>query len=192
MRVTHYVSLAMVLVSCSERVAPDLDDAESGTTRSDTTTTTSGTSAANSDSSEAESAVNDASVTGSEASDDASAVAYPDCRPALQQKPSDCVSGPFGQPNAELWSSFACGMCLCAEACQEDHDCIDPGAVAQPRCALSPGGEVSACYLVCEQDVDCPPDMLCLPRWEDDFRVCWWPLLQPQCCEDGGPTTYCP
>lgn len=181
MRVTRMLALgAMLGFGCTERSpsvggSSETSDAASSSESTQTSSTDPSTSAEASD-----------AGMSSEAGDPV--LPYPDCRQSFDlDLPFGC-SEVFGHPTFEVYSDFACAACLCAEGCATDGECFDPGAAASPRCLISPNGETLACYLVCERDDDCPPEMVCIPRYRGDERACHWPWLKPECCEEaGGP-----
>jgi hypothetical protein len=112
---------------------------------------------------------------------------YPDCRDAFTVIGEQCEeSGAFGGGPAEAWSDFACEVCLCAEPCDSDDDCFDPGAVARPRCLTRLESGNTACFLECESDGECPPEMVCTQRTGGPEQACYWAWLKPLCCSEGG------
>lgn len=182
MRLTMTLAIgAMLAAGCTER-SPSSDDASetSGVEPSSASTPTSTPEPMSSSAGSGP-----ATEMSSEAGEPV--LPYPDCRPKWTNGVADCNSR-FGYgEDVDVFLDFACEVCLCAEGpCASDGECVDPGAAAVPRCLISPNGEVNACYLVCERDEDCPPEMVCILRQGGDEHACYWPWLKPQCCEQGG------
>jgi hypothetical protein len=187
MRVAPATVAWMLCVGCADRSVGN----ESGTT----STTTSQPEAGSSDPETSEAPTPDtASAEATAGSSGDVPVMYPDCRiffpgyPEPPEGPPENCSQGYGATITDAWVAFACGNCVCVEFCEQDGDCIDRGAPVPPRCLPLANPESSACFLVCEDDQDCPTDMVCLPSDHLSEKACYLPWLKPECCEQGGPT----
>lgn len=115
-------------------------------------------------------------------------VPFADCRPAYYGETTECMgTGTYDAvPNA-TFASFACSACVCLEYCEHDDDCTDHGAPVEARCLVLTNPIVSACFLVCEDDGDCPTELVCLASDALAEKACYLPWRKPECCEQGAP-----
>jgi len=112
---------------------------------------------------------------------------YIDCRPIFYDPspsaPYECTQT-YGAFPSEHWSSFACNVCLCVESCEQSSDCIDRGAPVPPSCVSTAANpDFRLCALLCEDDGDCPGEMVCLPSMHLGDSACFLPWTKPACCE---------
>lgn len=109
-----------------------------------------------------------------------------DCRPVLAMEDSDsCGVGQgatYGPARGSAIPESACGVCICADACDSDAECPIGHSAAVPRCVLIGVENIRTCVLSCDVDTDCEVGMLCLPaRWGG--TICQWAMEKPGCCE---------
>lgn len=185
MRVAPATIGLMLCVGCADRsVAKETEATNEATSQAETGSSNADTSGKRATSSSEATASTSGDVP----------VPYPDCRvhfpgyPEPPEGPPESCFQAYGATITEAWVAFACGNCVCVEFCEQDGDCIDRGAPVSPRCLPLANPESSACFLVCEDDQDCPTDMVCLPSDHLSEKACYLPWRKPECCEQSGPT----
>jgi hypothetical protein len=184
------VLVETVLGGCSDRSAQHDTGDGTGTTTSSTSTSSSFESSSTSVDASTSSLSSEADT--STASTGTPSIPVPECRGNSMSPPQpqlDDCAGRYGNTLQEQWEATACTVCWCSQACTMDSDCFDAGTAAVPRCVeANPGdpGELT-CWLICEEDSDCPPETRCLDDELLNVRACWvvWP--KPECCDQGGP-----
>lgn len=168
---------SMGVAACTERSTPQTGGEDAGSSSS---------SAQSSESSGPIGSEGVADAGEASSSGGAALLPYPDCRQSFTGGIRDC-SGAWGGGDPNEWRDFACEVCLCSDSCMSHDDCFDPGARAVPQCVpLSAEPQYKACFLVCERDEDCPPEMVCITAGASDVQACHWTWAKPQCCNEGG------